>query len=85
MWPLTIADEKSFRRTFPLDSFMNLIGLLPHNLFNIAHIYSSANLSKAIYPKAIYRIDSRLHPELLRPLAPLGFWEWVHSTPARAA
>jgi hypothetical protein len=80
MCPLTIADEKSFRPTFPLDSFMNLIGLLPRNLFNIAHICFSANL-----PKAIYRIFSRLHPELLRLLAPLGPWTWVLSMPARGA
>jgi hypothetical protein len=78
MWPLTIADEKSFRRTFPLDCFMDPIGFPPRNLFNIDHISSSANL-----PKALNRIYCRLHIELPRRRAPLGPSAKVLSMPAR--
>jgi hypothetical protein len=46
MWSLTIADEKSFRRTFPLDSSVDLTGLLSGKVINIDHICSSANLPK---------------------------------------
>jgi hypothetical protein len=67
MWYLTIADEKSYRRTFPLDSSIDLTGLLSLKVFNIDHICSSANL-----PKTIHRIYRRLHPKLLGPLAPRG-------------
>jgi hypothetical protein len=35
MWYLTIADEKSYRRTFPLDSSIDLTGLLSLKVFNI--------------------------------------------------
>jgi hypothetical protein len=67
MWSLTIADEKSFRRTFPLDISVNLTGSLSRKVSNIDHICSSANLAKTID-----RIDSRLHPKFPGPLAPRG-------------
>jgi hypothetical protein len=67
MWSLTLADEKSFRRTFLLDISVDLTGLLSRKVINIDHICSSANL-----PKTIHRIYSQLHPKLLRPLAPRG-------------
>jgi hypothetical protein len=65
MWSLTIADEKSFRRTFPLDISENLTGLLSRKVSNIDQICSSVNLVKTID-----RIESRLHPKFPGPLAP---------------